>query len=57
MAILRAVLHRIGIEDERGASLVEYVLLIAFIALACIAALTALGPSVSEPYSNAASSL
>ena len=57
MAHLQPLIDRINVRDERAASLVEYVLLIAFIALACIAALTALGPSVSEPYSGAASGL
>ena len=42
---------------ERGASLVEYVLLTSLIALACVAALRYLGTSVSEPYSGAGSGL
>jgi len=43
--------------DERGASLVEYALLVALIALVCIAAVTALGSTVSEQYSEIDSGL
>ena len=45
------------IDDERGASLVEYALLIALIAVVCIAAVTALGSSASEKFSEVDSSL
>ncbi|MEY2422282.1 MAG: pilus assembly protein Flp/PilA, partial [Acidimicrobiaceae bacterium] len=34
---------RAHVEDERGASLVEYALLVALIAVVCIAAITLLG--------------
>ena len=40
------------IEDERGASLVEYALLVALIAVVCIAAVTALGNSASDKFSE-----
>ena len=40
------------IDDERGASLVEYALLVALIAVVCIAAVTALGSSVSQKFSE-----
>ena len=40
------------IDDERGASLVEYALLVALIAIVCIAAVTALGESASEKFSE-----
>lgn len=43
--------------DERGASLVEYALLVALIAIVCIAAVTALGSTVSEQYSEIDSGL
>ena len=43
--------------DERGASLVEYALLIALIALACIVAVTLLGSNLNNSYSRAASSV
>jgi Flp pilus assembly pilin Flp len=42
---------------ERGASLIEYVLLLSLIVLACIAAMTFLGKATSRPYSGAASGL
>jgi pilus assembly protein Flp/PilA len=38
--------------DEKGASLVEYVLLVALIAVVCIAALTLLGGSASTKLSS-----
>ena len=43
--------------DERGASLVEYALLVALIALVCIAAVTLFGEAVQRPYSEVSSSL
>jgi pilus assembly protein Flp/PilA len=39
-------------EKERGASLVEYALLVALIAIVCIVALRALGSQVSRQFSN-----
>ncbi len=39
--------------DTSGASMVEYGLLIAFIALACFTAVTTLGLNVILPYNNA----
>jgi pilus assembly protein Flp/PilA len=40
--------------DERGASLVEYALLLVLIAVICIVAVTVLGQSVSTSYSSVA---
>ena len=45
------------IDDERGASLVEYALLVALIAVVCLAAVTALGQTASEKFSEVDSSL
>jgi pilus assembly protein Flp/PilA len=42
---------------ERGASLVEYVLLVSLIALVCFAAVTLLGKNVSSKYGSVGSSL
>lgn len=39
-------------ESERGASLVEYALLLALIAVVCIIAITALGESADEKFSQ-----
>jgi pilus assembly protein Flp/PilA len=39
-------------KTERGASLVEYALLVALIAIVCIAAVTALGRTVSRQFSS-----
>jgi pilus assembly protein Flp/PilA len=50
MAILTKFFLRL--REERGASLVEYALLLALIALVCIAALTSLGGSVSSKFSS-----
>jgi len=43
--------------DERGASLVEYALLVALIAVVCIAAITFLGHSASQRFSNVGSAV
>jgi pilus assembly protein Flp/PilA len=42
---------------ERGASLVEYALLVALIAVACIVAVTQLGGATSAKFSQVGSSL
>jgi pilus assembly protein Flp/PilA len=42
---------------ERGASLVEYVLLVSLIAVVCIAAITFLGGNASSKFSKVGSSL
>jgi Flp pilus assembly pilin Flp len=55
-AWLDARLH-LGERDERGANLVEYVLLLTFIALVVIAIVIALGNEVSEKFSSASTSL
>ena len=44
-------------DDERGATLVEYALLLALIAIVCIAALTSLGETVSGSFSEMDSQL
>jgi Flp pilus assembly pilin Flp len=41
--------------DDRGASLVEYALLLALIAMVCIVAVTALGDSTNQGMSSGAS--
>jgi pilus assembly protein Flp/PilA len=43
--------------DERGASLVEYALLVALIAVVCIVAIAFLGKSASSKFSNVGSNL
>lgn len=44
-------------KTERGASLVEYALLVALIAVVAIVAITFLGDAASEKFSNVGSSL
>ncbi|CAN5676247.1 hypothetical protein BH10ACT1_BH10ACT1_14250 [soil metagenome] len=44
-------------DDERGASLVEYALLVALIAVVCIVAVTFLGTSASSKFSKVGSSI
>lgn len=39
-------------KTERGASLVEYALLVALIAIVCIAAVTALGDTTAQQFSE-----
>ena len=43
--------------DERGASLVEYALLVALIAVVCIVAVTFLGTAASSKFSTLGSSI
>jgi len=43
--------------DEQGASLVEYALLVALIAVVCIVAIAFLGGSASEKFSKVGSSV
>jgi len=40
------------IDDDRGASLVEYALLLVLIAIVCLAAVTALGATTSQKFSE-----
>lgn len=47
---------RLG-SSEQGASLVEYALLVALIAIVCIAAVTFLGGSTSSKFDSVGSSL
>lgn len=44
-------------DDERGASLVEYALLVALIAVVCIAAVTLLGNNASSKFSSVGNSI
>ena len=55
-AWLRARLH-FAERDERGANLVEYILLIAFIAIIVIVGVKVLGNTVSTQFSSADSNL
>jgi pilus assembly protein Flp/PilA len=45
------------VDGDRGASLVEYALLLALIAMVCIAAVSALGDTTSASFSEAVSEL
>ncbi|MCP3910119.1 MAG: Flp family type IVb pilin [Actinomycetia bacterium] len=45
---------RFNVEDDRGASLVEYALLVALIAVVCIAAVSLLGNSASTKFESIA---
>ena len=45
------------IREERGASLVEYALLLALIAVVCIVAVSLLGTSTSHKFSQVGSAL
>jgi pilus assembly protein Flp/PilA len=44
-------------DSERGASLVEYALLVALIAVVCIAAVTLLGKNASSKFNTVGNSL
>jgi pilus assembly protein Flp/PilA len=45
------------IRDEEGASLVEYILLVALVAVVCIAAITLLGKSAQKQFGNTANAI
>ena len=45
------------VDDERGASLIEYALLVALIAVVCIAAVTALGETTSQKFDEVDSAI
>jgi len=48
---------RTRIKDERGASLVEYALLLALIAVICIAAISLIGGNANKKLSSSGSAL
>ena len=48
---------RARFDDERGAALVEYALLVALIAVVCIVAITFLGESASNKFSPVGSNV
>ena len=48
---------RARMDEERGASLVEYALLVALIAMVCILAITFLGNTASNKFSSVGSQL
>jgi len=48
---------RTRVTNERGASLVEYALLLALIAVVCIAAITFIGNKADESFSSTGSAL
>ena len=48
---------RARFDGERGASLVEYALLVALIAVVCIAAVTTLGKNASSKFSSVGNSI
>ena len=51
------VIARTRITSDRGASLVEYALLVALIAVVCIAAVALLGRNASSKFSKVASAI
>ena len=52
-----ATFVRAKARSERGASLVEYALLVALIAVVCIVAVTFLGKQASSTFSNVGTSI
>ena len=51
------LMAKLGVKDERGANLVEYILLVALIALAVIAAVVFLRGQVSSKFDQTGSTL
>jgi pilus assembly protein Flp/PilA len=54
---IKSLLARTFWRKEEGASLAEYGLLLALIAVACIAAITALGSQIKAMFNSLASSI
>lgn len=57
LTFLRTWLAAWATRDDRGASLVEYVLLVALIAIVCFSAVMFLGTSLDAEYSRVGSSV
>lgn len=57
MSYVRAFVTTRIVRSERGASLVEYALLVALIAVVCIGAITVLGSNASNKFSAVGSSV
>jgi Flp pilus assembly pilin Flp len=58
LSIFKAWLSaKLGVTSERGANMVEYVLILTLIALVVIIVVTALGDRVSNRFSSASSAL
>jgi Flp pilus assembly pilin Flp len=57
VSIARYLPARLLVDDERGASLVEYAFLVGLIAIVCLVAILFLGSSTSSKYSNVGSQL
>ncbi len=55
--VVWSFMQRLGRRNEGGASLVEYALLIALIAVVCIVAVSLLGGSASNKFSQVGSAL
>ena len=55
--LLAAYLRARFADDERGASLVEYALLVALIAVVCIAAVSFIGSSANSKFSQVGQSI
>ncbi len=54
---LASYIRALAARSERGASLVEYALLVALIAVVCIVAVTFLGKSAASKFDNVGSSI
>jgi Flp pilus assembly pilin Flp len=58
MSVFKAwLIAKLGIKDERGANMVEYVLILTLIAIVVILVVTNLGSKVSSKFSSASSGL
>jgi pilus assembly protein Flp/PilA len=55
LAIVHYLPARLRVDDERGASLVEYAFLVGLIAIVCLVAILFLGSSTSTRISNVGS--
>jgi pilus assembly protein Flp/PilA len=56
MQLLSAAIRSV-VKNEEGATMVEYGLMLALIAIVCIAAVTAIGTNANTTFTNAAGAL
>lgn len=57
MSFVQSLMGRLSLRNESGQALVEYGLIIALIAVACVATLTLLGTSISGLFTTITGSL
>jgi pilus assembly protein Flp/PilA len=55
--LIKELLSRVGLREEKGQTLIEYALIIAIIVIVVIAAMRLLGPQIATTYNTITNSL